>query len=41
MEPKLIYGGEATLEDLYALHDEKNLEFVIRGGRVTEIIVTD
>ena len=41
MEPKLILGEEVTLEEMYALHDEKKLDFVIRGGKVTEVIVTD
>lgn len=37
MEPKLIYGGEATLEDMYTLN-KLGFEFVIEDGKVTEII---
>jgi hypothetical protein len=37
MDINLIYGGEATLEDLYVLH-ELGFEFVIEDGSVTEII---
>lgn len=37
MDINLIYGGEATLEDLYVLH-ELGFEFVIEDGAVTEVI---
>ena len=35
MEERLIYGGEATLEDLYRLH-MLGYEFVIEDGQITE-----
>lgn len=38
MEPKLIYGGEATLEDLYELHEKKGYEFVIEDGVITNVL---
>lgn len=38
MEPNLIYSGQATLEDLYELHDKKGYEFVIEDGAVIEVI---
>lgn len=36
MDFKLIYGGQATLEDLYALN-ELGYEFTIEDGEVTKI----
>lgn len=38
MELNLIYGGEATLEDLYELHDKKGFEFVIEDGVVVDVL---
>ena len=38
MDLNLIYGGYATLEDLYLLNKLLGLEFVIEDGKVTEII---
>ena len=38
MEVSLIYGGQATLEDLYELHERKGFEFVIEGGKITNVI---
>ena len=37
MELDLIYGGEATLEDLDRLN-QLGYEFVIEDGRITEIV---
>lgn len=37
MELNLIYGGNATLEDLYALN-ELGFEFVIEDGVVTNVL---
>lgn len=38
MDTNLIYGGEATLEDLYELNEKKGIEFVIENGMITGII---
>lgn len=35
---ELIYSGQATLEELYVLHDKKGYEFVIEDGVVTNVI---
>lgn len=37
MDINLIYGGQATLEDLYVLH-ELGFEFVVEDGGVTDVI---
>ena len=37
MEPSLIYGGEATLEDLLALN-ALGFEFVVEGGAITNVL---
>lgn len=37
MDVNLIFGGYATLEDLYVLN-ELGFEFVIEDGQVTEVI---
>ena len=37
MDFSLIYGGQATLEDLYALN-EFGFEFVVEGGAITNVI---
>lgn len=37
MEPKLICGAEATLEDLYKLN-QLGFEFVIEDGAITQIV---
>lgn len=37
MDEKLIYGGEATLEDLCRLN-QLGFEFVIEGGKVTNVL---
>ena len=37
MELDLIYGGKATLEDLYILHG-LGFEFVVEGGEITHVI---
>lgn len=37
MELQLIYGGQATLEDMYRLN-ELGFEFVIEGGEVTNVL---
>lgn len=37
MEERLIYGGEATLEDLYRLH-MLGYEFVIEDGQITNVL---
>ena len=39
MEPKLIYGGNATLEELYALN-LLGYEFVVEDGVITNVIHT-
>lgn len=36
MNEKLIYGGEATLEDLYWLN-QLGFEFVIEDGVITNV----
>jgi hypothetical protein len=41
MNVKMIYNGQATLEDLQELHDKKGYEFVIEAGRVTEILTPE
>ena len=38
MDISLIFGGEATLEDLIELHDEKGFSFAIGDGEITEVI---
>lgn len=37
MELDLIYGGEATLEDLITLN-ELGFEFVVEGGAITDVL---
>ena len=37
MEFDLIYGGNATLEDLIVLND-LGFEFVIEGGLITDVL---
>jgi len=37
MDKNLIYGGQATLEDLCRLH-ELGYEFVIEGGVITNVL---
>lgn len=37
MEEKLIYGGQATLEDMYRLN-KLGFEFVIEDGEVTNVL---
>lgn len=37
MDEKMIFGGEATLEDLYRLH-ELGFEFVVEGGEITNVV---
>lgn len=37
MDEKLIYGGQATIEDLLALY-ELGFEFVIEDGVVTNVL---
>lgn len=37
MEFNLIYGGNATLEDLVVLND-LGFEFVIEGGLITNVL---
>ena len=37
MDFNLIYGGQATIEDLIALH-ELGFEFVIEGGAITDVL---
>ena len=37
MEPKLIYGDQATLEDLYRLN-LLGFEFVVKAGKITEVL---
>lgn len=37
MDEKLIYGGEATLEDLYRLN-QIGFEFVVEDGAVTNVL---
>lgn len=36
MDIKLIYGNEATLEDLYVLHG-LGFEFVVEDGGITNV----
>lgn len=38
MDVELIYGGQATLEDLYILHG-LGFEIVIEDGGVTDVIL--
>ena len=37
MDEKLIYGGEATLEDLCRLN-QLGFEFVVEDGKVTNVL---
>lgn len=37
MDKKLIYGGQATLEDLITLNN-LGFEFVIEGGEITDVL---
>lgn len=37
MDFKLIFSGEATIEDLCELHDKKGYEFVIENGVITGV----
>lgn len=37
MESKLIYGGQATLEDLYKLN-LLGFEFVVKAGTIIEVL---
>ena len=37
MEISLIYGGEATVEDLCRLN-ELGYEFVVEGGEITNVL---
>lgn len=37
MELELIYGGEATLEDLYVLNN-LGFEFVVEDGVITNVM---
>jgi len=37
MELSLIYGGEATVEDLCRLN-ELGFEFVVEGGEITDVL---
>lgn len=37
MDMSLIYGGEATLEDLYRLH-ELGFEFLVEDGVITDVL---
>ena len=34
----LIYGGQATIEDLIELHEKKGFEFVIEDGVITDVL---
>ena len=38
MDEKLIYSGQATLEDLYELHEKKGFEFVIEDGVIVNVL---
>lgn len=38
MDVSLIYGGQATLEDLIELHEKKGFEFVIEDGVIKDVI---
>lgn len=38
MELELIYGGQATLEELIELHEKKGYEFVIENGVITSVL---
>lgn len=38
MDISLIFGGNATLEDLTELHEKRGFEFVIEDGVITEVI---
>lgn len=37
MEPNLIYGGQATLEDLYILN-QLGFEFVVEDGVISDVL---
>lgn len=37
MDERLIYGGQATLEDLYALN-KLGFEFVVEDGVITNVL---
>lgn len=38
MNIQLIYEGQATLEDLYELHECKGYEFIIEDGVIKNVI---
>lgn len=38
MELELIYGGQATLEDLIELHEKKGFEFVVEDGVIKNVL---
>lgn len=37
MDTNLIYGGQATLEDLMALHN-LGFEFVVEDGEISDVL---
>lgn len=37
MDEKLIFGGQATLEDLYELN-KLGFEFIVEGGVITNVL---
>lgn len=37
MDYALIFSDEATLEDLYELHDKKGYDIIIKAGKVVEV----
>lgn len=39
MDIKLIYGGQATIEDLQALNN-LGFEFVVENGEITDVLYT-
>ena len=37
MDERLIFGGQATLEDLYELN-KLGFEFIVEGGVITNVL---
>ena len=35
--PDMLYGSEATLADLYILHELLGFEFVVENGVITDV----
>lgn len=38
MDKKMIYGKEATLQDLYNLHYDKGFVFIVKNGVIFDVL---